>query len=130
MDSAKSMVDTVDRMGKTPVHHAVDKGIPSMVRQLSTAGASLDALDADGRTPLMCAILKKDIGLVQQLLDSKADPNVLTSHGSAMDVAAGWSDGQEILQAYGGMTSGALGVKTKQTNGDDDEEDDYGPDDM
>lgn len=123
MDFAHGMVDAIDNAGRTPIHHAVDRGISTMVRSLSNANADLNALDVEQRTPLMCAIQTKDLSLVQQLLDGGADPNLLTSNGSAMDIAAGWDDGQEILQAYGAMTSGALGVKAKRTNGDIDEGD-------
>jgi len=131
LDSAEDMHGTVDKVGKTPMHHAVEKQLPSMVRQLSNVSGTLDEVDSDQYTALMYAVVNKDVTSVHQLLESGADVNIITERGSSMDLAAGWPEGQEVLQTYGGMTKGALGVKSKKTEdpngmGSVDDTEDYG----
>jgi len=124
MDGAPSMINKVDNDGKLPMHHAVERKLPSMVRQLTRVNSELEVIDGNQMTPLMHAVESRNLGLVQQLLDANADPNAITSKGSAMDLAAGWDDALSVLQEYGAMTSGALGIRSKKGEAMDQEEDD------
>lgn len=126
MDGAPHMLGTADKIGKTAMHHAVERGISPMVSQLRASGAALDTADHSHFTSLMYAVKNQDLALVQQLCEAGADANIVTEAGAAMDFAQGWADGQAILQEFGAMTSGALAIKARrerQARGEEEEGD-------
>jgi len=114
LDCAADMVNTIDTSGKTALHHAVQKRIASMVHQVCDLSSTLDAVDGEQCTALMYAVINKDMECATKLLASGADVNVVTEKGAAMDLAAGWNEGQELLQSHGAMSKGALTIKNKK----------------
>jgi ankyrin repeat protein len=62
-------VDSIDRAGKTALHHCCEFGWKAGIETLLLYGASLDAQDNEGSTPLMLAIGANDTATVDLLLD-------------------------------------------------------------
>ena len=61
-------VDAQDAHGRTPLHYAMRRKDPAMVKVLLAAGASPNALARDTSTPLHEAAAAGDVGLVSLLL--------------------------------------------------------------
>lgn len=59
---------------RTPLHFAVGKNRPQMVKLLLDLGADPIVMDGRGRTPLNCASPKTDKAIVDHLLAAGADP--------------------------------------------------------
>ena len=62
-------VDSIDRDGKTALHHCCEFGWRAGIETLLLHGASLDAQDNEGSTPLMLAIGANDVATVDLLLN-------------------------------------------------------------
>jgi len=58
-----------DKMGKSALLQAAEKGREEIVRLLLKNKANLDTKDKEGRTPLMCAALTGSTSVVALLLE-------------------------------------------------------------
>jgi hypothetical protein len=70
-------LDSVDRHGRTALHHALSYGAHGIVQLLVGRGASPNVVDSDGWTPLHFAVKLGWVDIVRQLLDSGADPRAI-----------------------------------------------------
>ena len=60
-------VNSVDLLGKTPLHYAVTQNNPIVVLELINFGASLNAQDKEGNTPLDVAVSENNEAVVKIL---------------------------------------------------------------
>lgn len=74
----KYPVNRFDKLGKTPLHHAVSKGHLSVVQELIRAGANVNAHDERviGNTPLSDSVRECSLEMVKCLIDAGADPTI------------------------------------------------------
>lgn len=62
----------------TPLHIAVSREHPNLVKKLIAAGAVIDArIQRSGQTPLICAAFEEKTEIVKILVDAGADPNAI-----------------------------------------------------
>lgn len=66
-------VNTPDRTGCVPLHHAAGRGRTTACRALLEIGADVNALDQQYRTPLHCAARSGQVECAQLLLEYGAD---------------------------------------------------------
>eukprot|EP01025_Chloroclados_australasicus_P032834 TRINITY_DN33361_c0_g1_i1.p1 TRINITY_DN33361_c0_g1~~TRINITY_DN33361_c0_g1_i1.p1 ORF type:complete len:540 (+),score=76.32 TRINITY_DN33361_c0_g1_i1:64-1683(+) len=71
-----------DKKGKTPLHHAVKRGVPSTTALLIQNGARPDALDKRQRTPLHIAAKKGKLDQVKVLCEHGSMLNIHDSSGA------------------------------------------------
>jgi len=70
--------------GETPLHRAVERGMPRLTKLLIDAGASVRARTKHGETPLHLAALHANPVLVEMLLAAGADPNARNDSGESV----------------------------------------------
>ncbi len=71
-----------DRLGRTALWWAGNRGRPDEVRRLIDAGAGVDAADLDGETPLHAAARWGHTAAADVLLQRGADPNAAARYGT------------------------------------------------
>lgn len=109
----KSLVESADAGGSTPLHHAAGFGTLAAVKQLLAAGAPVNAKNRRGATPLHWALL--DEAKVRVLLDAGADKDARQADGrSVVYQAASLGNGNAILRIL--LASGASAT-TPTANG-------------
>lgn len=64
-----------DENGRTPLHYAVSRLGPSVIKLLIKGGSDLDAKDVYGETPLHIAILNGTPEVAKLLIQAGSDPN-------------------------------------------------------
>ena len=74
----KYPVNRFDDLGRTPLHHAVERGHVFIVEELLTAGANVNAHDVRqiGNTPLNDSIQSCTFDMAKLLVDAGADPTL------------------------------------------------------
>lgn len=77
-------VNTRDTSGETPLHRAVERGMPRLTQLLVQSGARVRARSAHGETPMHLAALHSDPILVELLLAAGADPNARNDAGESV----------------------------------------------
>ncbi len=77
-------VNARDANRETPLHRAVERGMPRLTKLLIDAGASVRARSKHGETPLHLAALHPDPILVELLLAADADPNARNDAGESV----------------------------------------------
>lgn len=86
--------------GMTPLHYAIEKGKPSIARELVKAGADVNARDNNGRTPIFYAATTA-VSDVKLLLEAGAEMNAQDNfgqtflHDRAKRIEKCWNDGDE-----------------------------------
>jgi len=78
----KTLVNTPDTSGKTPMHLACVEGPLSVVKVLAKNGADIDIQDEAGWSPLHIAASFGHLELVEYLLKYGSDPNSINSDGN------------------------------------------------
>ena len=68
--------------GQTPLHKAVMRESPAVVKTLLNAGANIEARDKGAQTPLHEAVSGVSPDVVKALLDAGANPKAKASDGS------------------------------------------------
>jgi ankyrin repeat protein len=91
----------LDRLGWTPLHVAVDRGDPDMVRKHLARGARPDPADRRGRTPLHLASTAGNAELVRTLLEAKAAVDPKDSDGRTPAQLASDEDHAEVVRLLG-----------------------------
>ena len=77
----KSLLNTADLMGRSPLMIAAGEGRSQMVSKLIDSGARLDATDVKGQTALHFASSSGDYASVKALLAAGASPSAKDSYG-------------------------------------------------
>ncbi len=77
-------VNARDTNRETPLHRAVERGLPRLTQMLIQAGASVRARSAHGETPLHLAALHSDPILVELLLAAGAEANARNDAGESV----------------------------------------------
>ena len=80
---AQSDVNARDRNGDTPLHRAVETGMPRLTRSLLAAGADPQARTKNGESPLHLAALHPEPEFADLLLAAKADPRLQNADGES-----------------------------------------------
>ncbi len=70
-----------DAAGNTPLHLALDRGMPGIAFLLIDHGADLDAATPAGVTPVSLAVFRDETAAASRLLDRGANPEGLTPDG-------------------------------------------------
>jgi ankyrin repeat protein len=96
----------VDRMGRTPLHHAALEGNAGRVRQLLASGLVADAPDDNGWTPLHFAAQSNAAEATALLLEAGASVDVRDAHGNtplstAVFNSRGYGEVIELLRSHG-----------------------------
>lgn len=92
-------VNARDANRETPLHRAVERGMPRLAKLLIDAGASVRARSSHGETPLHLAALHPDPVLVELLLAADADPNARNDAGESALYWAALTGNTETVQA-------------------------------
>lgn len=71
-------LETTDRYGMTPLHHAVIRADMNEIKGLVTGGATVNARDGYGWTPLHWAVFKKNAAICRFLLENGSNPTIKT----------------------------------------------------
>jgi diazepam-binding inhibitor (GABA receptor modulator, acyl-CoA-binding protein) len=78
-------INSQDRQGLTPLHHAVDEGLIETVKILVDLGASANIQDTEGMTPLHYAVELNYSEILQVLLKAPGvDPSIQDSDGNSI----------------------------------------------
>lgn len=95
----KDKVNVADRLGRYPIHWAVDKGNVEIVKALVEAGADTNVVDKAGKFPLAAAAEKGKADVVKALLDGGAKVDATDKiGGTAFLWAAALGKNPEILK--------------------------------
>lgn len=78
LTSSIETLQTADRFGMTPLHHAVIRSDSKEINALITGGAVVNAQDNYGWTPLHWAVFLKNAGICRSLLENGANPDIKT----------------------------------------------------
>jgi ankyrin repeat protein len=93
--------ELLDRLGWTPLHVAVDRGDPDLLRSRLARGARPDAADRRGRTPLHLAAEAGDWELVRILLGAKAPVDAKDGTGRTPAQLASDGDHAGVVRLLG-----------------------------
>jgi hypothetical protein len=102
----KVPVDTLNRLGSTPLFTAVVNSQPDAIRWLVSAGADINILNGRDRTPLMGATHEGLEEMVDLLLSLGADPKKLNVEGLTVADIAYKGDKGSLISKFS-----ALGVE-------------------
>jgi len=97
-------VNARDANGETPLHRAVERGMPRLSKMLIDTGANVRARSKHGETPLHLAALHADPVLAELLLAAGADANARNDAGESVLYWAALSGNTEtarVLIAHG-----------------------------
>jgi ankyrin repeat protein len=100
----KVNVNARNAEGETPLHRAVERGMPRLTKLLIDAGANVRARSKHGETPLHLAALHADPILVEMLLAAGADPNARNDSGESVlywAALTGNTDTARVLVEHG-----------------------------
>ena len=78
----RSLVDAMDRAGRTTLSWAAEQGHYSAVEQLLRSGADPNKMDTAGRTPLHYSVYSETDDCMRLLLAAKASVNSRDHHGA------------------------------------------------
>jgi ankyrin repeat protein len=87
-----------DKVGKTPLHFALQKGNVEGIRMLLEKGADPTAQDKDGKTPLHFALQKGNVEGIRMLLEKGADPTAQDKDGKT---PLHFASQREMWKAFG-----------------------------
>jgi ankyrin repeat protein len=92
-------IDTQDNKGATPLMKAVEwhQDSHNVVGTLLDLGASIDIVDQEGNS----ALLRASVATAELLCARGADVNLVTSHGTAYDIAD--DDKRQVLLRHGAI---------------------------
>jgi ankyrin repeat protein len=69
----RSLLNQIDTLGRTPLHHAAISGFGGIVELLLSYGAAIDAVDRNGCTALHCALFEGRLNAADILIGRDAD---------------------------------------------------------
>jgi ankyrin repeat protein len=104
LEADPALVDSRDRLGKTPLHHAVTYNRIPIMPLLAGAGSDLDAQDSTGMTPLHGAALLGNADAAKWLAEAGATLEAFDAFGSTPAHTAaifGRSSVLRVLTAFG-----------------------------
>ena len=96
---AGAKVDSADKLGTTPLMHAVRNRQPLMVAALMKAGATADKTNKVGHSALTLAIDANDLAILKALVDGKADIWNATAWGEPLIYYAALNRKTEVVRA-------------------------------
>jgi uncharacterized protein len=104
--SKKKELPGVDRLGRTPLHHAVNESDPLTLKRLLDDGHDPNAVDDEGWTPLHFAAQGNSPEAARLLLEAGAAVDPRDSHGNtplfkAVFSSRGIGDVIELLREHG-----------------------------
>lgn len=107
-----------NRLGQTPFHAAITRGIPLIVESLAMAGADLGRQDLDGRTPLHLAVEHRHHHIVEFLLVNGAPTSVgdffaLTPLARAVGTEQG-ATAKLLLERNASLEDPSIGVSERE----------------
>jgi ankyrin repeat protein len=86
-----------EKLGATPLYHAVDVGNLEIVRVLLNAGAKVNAKADDGMTPMLrAAAIVSPVKALEYLLEQGADPEVSALGFRPLHLAVKWGNAQVV----------------------------------
>ncbi|KAI3926262.1 hypothetical protein MKW98_028398 [Papaver atlanticum] len=103
IETLKLDLDSKDRIGTTPLHHATMKGHLEIVRYLLEKGANPEASDDKNATSLHFAALSGDTKIITLLLSRGVRVDVASMSGTALHFTAGTGhrDAVRVLLDHG-----------------------------
>jgi|GEM_PF-2000738 len=96
----KHIIDSVDKLGRTPLMFAAMSGNLSIVEMLHKAGGNINAKASDGNTCLMAAAKHNHLPIVKYLISHNADLNARNNQGMSPLHCAATSKGTEQIIEY------------------------------
>lgn len=96
---AGAKVDSPDKLGTTPLMHAVRKRQPLMVAALMKAGATAEKTNKVGHSALTLAIDANDLAVLKALVDGKADIWNATAWGEPLIYYAALNTKGDVVRA-------------------------------
>lgn len=106
LEARPTLIESRDRLGKTPLHHAVTYDRIALMPLLAEAGANLDEQDGTGMTPLHGAALLGKTEAARWLAEAGANLNARDAFGDTpFHTAAifGRSSVLRVLAAHGAI---------------------------
>lgn len=100
----------LDRLGWTPLHVAVDRRDPDLLRAHLARGVEPDDADRLGQTPLHLAAAAGDAGLVRILLEAKAAVDPKDSDGHTPAQLASDEDHADVVRLLGSRGCAATDI--------------------
>ena len=109
---AGASIDTPDRMGRTPLMHAVKEKQPAVVATLLRVGAQVEITDRNGASALSMAIDSGHVSVMQSLVQGKVDLWKSKAHDESLLVYAALNGKEAIAKALVN-----LGIDPPDNNG-------------
>lgn len=108
-NEVNSSINQVSSSGFTPLHEAVKKNLPQLVKRFISSGANIEAYDSQGFTPLILSIMQNNPEITQQLIQLEADPGKPCENGKypitfAVEYAKSYEITKIILNSKGAKT--------------------------
>ena len=99
-------LNSKDKLGRTPLHWAAEKGYLKIAKYLIQKGAAINVTDNEGETPLHDAVQCGKKQIVELLISKKANINIKGVDGSAplhKAIANGNIDIVNLLKSHGAL---------------------------
>jgi ankyrin repeat protein len=94
--------EALAKLGRTPLHLAVERGDPDVLRASLARGVRPDAADRRGRTPLHAAAEAGQLELVRILLNAKAAVDPKDNAGATPAALASAEDNADVVKLLAG----------------------------
>jgi len=93
----KSVIDSPDTFGTTPLHIACNHGNIAVVTRLVEEGANVNASDNFGQTPLINAAFNGFVEIVKFLVENRADVNKSSIFGQTALTKSSYAGRQDVV---------------------------------